>query len=79
MCQLAQAIETSPAAPEVLCLADQFGVCHAPFAPARAYLVEHGFGYVRLLVHDGLGILHTPTADQLMPALPQMGVLSSTP
>ena len=70
MCQLAQAIETAPAPPIVLCMADQFGLCHAPFSTARAYLVEHGWGAVRLLVHDAQGVFHTPTAEDLLPALP---------
>eukprot|EP00966_Prymnesium_polylepis_P138061 3189959-Prymnesium_polylepis.1 len=70
VCQLAQAIETSASKPAVLCMVDQYGVCHAPFAPARAYLVEHGFSDVRLLVHDTEGGFHTPTADELMPTLP---------
>jgi len=72
VCQLAPAIETTDAKPSVLCMADQFGLCHAPFAPARAYLVEHGWGDVRLLVHDSAGVLHTPTAEELMPSLPLM-------
>ena len=48
--QLAQAIEdkggeSGDPRPCVLLLqADQFGVLHAPFAPGRAYLSEHGHG-----------------------------------
>ena len=29
---------------------DQFGIAHAPFAPARAFLVEQGFGPVQVIV-----------------------------
>ena len=29
------------------------GMCHAPFAPARSFLKEYGFGDVKVLVHDG--------------------------
>jgi len=31
---------------------DQFGIAHPPFAPGRAYLVEHGYGHVYVLMHD---------------------------
>eukprot|EP00534_Pseudo-nitzschia_fraudulenta_P001139 CAMPEP_0201126652 /NCGR_PEP_ID=MMETSP0850-20130426/26993_1 /ASSEMBLY_ACC=CAM_ASM_000622 /TAXON_ID=183588 /ORGANISM="Pseudo-nitzschia fraudulenta, Strain WWA7" /LENGTH=418 /DNA_ID=CAMNT_0047395171 /DNA_START=99 /DNA_END=1356 /DNA_ORIENTATION=+ len=31
---------------------DQYGVAHAPFAPARAFLSEHGYEYSHVLVHD---------------------------
>lgn len=73
ICQLAPALEaarTLGTKPLLIVMADQFGVCHAPFAPARAFLVEHGFGAVQLLVHDTAGTLHRTTADELMPALP---------
>lgn len=56
--------------PRVLCLADQHGVCHAPHATARAILVEHGYGDVRVLVHDSDGHAHTPTAAELLPTAP---------
>ena len=54
--QLAQAIEDKgrePGAPcpVLLAQADQFGVLHAPFAPARAYLSEHGHGNCEIAVH----------------------------
>ena len=65
-------------------MADQLGVCHAPTAVARAYLAEHGFGYVRVLIHETLageeggkdgkegggGQLRLLTAEALMPGLP---------
>ena len=63
--------EGRAAKPLVIALADQFGVCHAPFAPARAYLAEHGHGAVRVLTHDENGVLHAPTATELMPGLPK--------
>jgi hypothetical protein len=31
---------------------DQFGLCHAPFAPGRAMLVEQGFGGVTVWMHS---------------------------
>ena len=54
-------------------MSDQFGVLHAPFAPARALLVEHGFGDLRVLRHDEHGELHSHTADELMPQVPTWG------
>ena len=58
------------ARPVLLCMADQYGVCHAPFAPARAFLAEHGCGDCRVLTHDATGVLHILTAEELMPSLP---------
>lgn len=31
---------------------DQFGIAHPPFAPGRAFLVEHGYGHVSVVMHD---------------------------
>ena len=31
---------------------DQYGIAHAPFAPARAFLTEHGFGSCKVILHD---------------------------
>lgn len=40
---------------------DQFGICHAPFAHARSYLSEYGYGEACVTyVHDALGQLHGP-------------------
>lgn len=57
-------------APVLVCMADQFGVCHAPSAAGRAFLAEHGHGACRVMAHDDTGRLHTPTADALMPRVP---------
>lgn len=71
VCQLAPAIAASPSPPAVLCMSDQYGVCHAPFGPARAYLAEHGHGAVRVVAVDSAGQVHVPTAAELMPGLPE--------
>jgi hypothetical protein len=71
VCQLVPAIEAARARghkPTIVCMADQFGVCHAPSAPARAFLVARGHNTVRVLAHDEHGQLHTPTATALLPA-----------
>ena len=83
--QLGPALEAKDAPrARVICMADQLGVCHAPTAVARAYLAEHGFGYVRVLIHEtcageedgkdgkegGGGQLRLLTAEALMPGLP---------
>eukprot|EP00928_Gymnodinium_smaydae_P082179 TRINITY_DN65576_c0_g1_i1.p1 TRINITY_DN65576_c0_g1~~TRINITY_DN65576_c0_g1_i1.p1 ORF type:complete len:350 (+),score=42.29 TRINITY_DN65576_c0_g1_i1:41-1090(+) len=70
VCQLAPAIEASPSPPAYLCMSDHFGVCHAPFAPARAYLLEHGYGACRVLCHDEAGKLHVPRVEDLVPHSP---------
>ena len=68
--QLAPAIEAhrATAPPVVICFADQFGVLHGPFAPARAYLSEFGHVACRVLVHDAGGGLHAPTVAELAPS-----------
>lgn len=71
MCQLAPAISNSASPPKMLCMVDHLGVLHAPFSAARAFLIEHGHGKARVLVHDEFGVLHRPRASELMPSTPQ--------
>lgn len=40
------------ATPLLLVQADQFGIAHAPFAPARAFLTEQGFEHCQIVIHD---------------------------
>lgn len=56
--------------PVVMCLADQYGVCHAPFSNGRALLVEHGCGELRILLADAEGNVCQLTAKELMPGMP---------
>lgn len=37
--------------PSWVLLVDQFGNLHAPFAQARTFLVEHGFGETKIAIH----------------------------
>mmetsp|Transcript_84894 Transcript_84894/g.164637 ORF Transcript_84894/g.164637 Transcript_84894/m.164637 type:complete len:362 (+) Transcript_84894:56-1141(+) len=75
ICQLAPLIdrqkETSP--PMLLCMADQFGVCHAPFSTGRSYLVEHGWGECFVLVQNDAGLFSIPKAADLVPGVPEWG------
>ena len=48
----------------------------ASLIACRAYLSEHGHGATRVLIHDELGVMHAPTAEELLPGLPAMGNLS---
>ena len=48
--QLASHIQES--APVFLVQAAQFGIAHSPFAPARAFLTENGFGNCKILLHE---------------------------
>lgn len=67
----------------VMC--DQFGIAHPPFAGARAYLVEHGFGSASVLIHtmikvdlqqtDKIGWTKIKALD-LIPSSPEMGQLN---
>eukprot|EP00536_Pseudo-nitzschia_multiseries_P008672 jgi/Psemu1/198713/e_gw1.224.91.1 len=50
--QLVPYIEDKDCAPVLIVQADQYGVAHSPFAPARAYLSEHDYGDCRVLLHD---------------------------
>lgn len=59
-----------------LLMVDQFGVCHAPFAQARALLTEHGYDLVKILVHDSDGVLHVIDARSLVPHIDEATILS---
>ena len=54
---------------EVQCIVqvDQFGVAHAPFAPGRALLIEHGFQSIHVLVHVCNGSLSVIKGSDLLP------------
>lgn len=42
---------TAGVAPILLLHVDQFGICHAPHASARAWLTEYGYGDCSMLIH----------------------------
>eukprot|EP01052_Picozoa_sp_SAG31_P005850 SAG31_NODE_264_length_18835_cov_7.543553_1_plen_353_part_00 len=72
---LGRGSERAPSQPPLLLIADQTGLLHAPTAPARALLAEHGRGTVVVAVHarkpDGNGVtVERTTITQLSPALP---------
>ena len=50
--QLVPYIEDSDCPPVLIVQVDQYGVAHSPFAPARAYLSEHGYEDCRIIVHS---------------------------
>ena len=80
VCQLLALIDDRGSAPAVVAHCDQFALCHAPFAPARALLVEGGFGAARVLCHAGRGdgAPEEVRAEALLPALPLMPALGGT-
>ncbi|CAM9865634.1 unnamed protein product, partial [Hapterophycus canaliculatus] len=41
--------------PSWVLLVDQFGNLHAPFAQARTFLLEHGFGETKVAIHEDGG------------------------
>jgi cytidine deaminase len=54
---------------------DQFGLAHPPFAPGRAFLVEHGYGHVEVGMHDfdpehNVLIWKAVMASELAPMVP---------
>jgi cytidine deaminase len=67
--------------PKLLVQTDQFGVIHAPFATARSYLSEFGFGDTKVLISqscqqmvDDVQILQISVCD-LAPSAPDIGAL----
>lgn len=50
--QLVPRLQDKSQALILLVQADQYGIAHSPFAPARAYLSEHGCENCRVPVHD---------------------------
>jgi len=50
--QLAPHFQDQNGTPLLLVQADQYGIAHAPFAPARAFLIEHGFANCQIVLHD---------------------------
>lgn len=55
--QLAPYLQDETHPPILLVQADQYGIAHAPFAPARSFLSEHGYEECRVLLH------HLPPHD----------------
>jgi len=55
--------------PSLVLMSDQFGVLHAPFACARAFLAEHGYEDLKLIVHNRQGCLQKTTIAHLSPQL----------
>lgn len=69
--QLINTMIASVHPPCFLVMLDQFGIAHAPFAQARALLLEHGFSVAPLiLVHARDGACLAVTADSLAPNPP---------
>ena len=83
--QLAPHIEQSSARPVALVQVDSFGIAHAPFASARAFLSEHGYGDCLVIVHSYNQDEHPANLDEIVdvpayelaPDVPDMGDLWS--
>lgn len=66
-----------PVKPVLLAMVDQFGVAHGPFAAARSLLSEHGYGYIKVLIHDSdSGEFVVSTIDDLIPQVKNSHLLS---
>lgn len=63
--QLAPYLQDESYAPVLIVQADQYGIAHSPFAPARAYLSEHGYEDCHVLVHDTSSSSDDDDATQL--------------
>ncbi|CAM9334799.1 unnamed protein product [Ectocarpus fasciculatus] len=50
-------------------LVDQFGNLHAPFAQARTFLSEHGFGETKVAIHEPGGGVVVIKAKELVPGV----------
>lgn len=66
-------------APLAMLQVDQWGVCHAPHARARAWLSERGYGGVVVYAHDRSGALVRTTAERLAPAGPAIVLVAPPP
>ena len=73
--KLCMSMEAASNPPVALLHVDQFGICHAPHAKARAWLHESGRGSTRVLVHNRSdGALAFVTAARLSPAVPMIAL-----
>lgn len=64
-------VSKSTIRPMYLIFTDQFGICHAPHAQARALLTEHGFASAPIiLIHGANGECMAVTAEALSPPPP---------
>lgn len=69
------ASSSAQGAPTVLLMADQYGILHAPFAAARAWLAEYGYGSTLILLHDqDTGLIRKVAALDLSPAAPAISL-----
>mmetsp|Transcript_13811 Transcript_13811/g.21047 ORF Transcript_13811/g.21047 Transcript_13811/m.21047 type:complete len:391 (-) Transcript_13811:327-1499(-) len=91
--QLSTMLESKPQQPKILVQTDQYGVIHTPFATARAYLSEFGYGRCRVLVAQYHSIdsnehedaakeewydIQDVSVDDISPSAPDMGSLHPT-
>jgi hypothetical protein len=56
--------------PVLLIMIDQFGIAHAPFAMARSLLLEHGYAWLQVAVHEDNAdghVLILTTVEKLVP------------
>ena len=51
-CTTATTTTTTTTTPVLIVQADQYGIAHSPFAPARAFLSENGYGQCHVLLHE---------------------------
>lgn len=72
VCQLIRGmlLDCQKNAPLFLCMVDQFGIAHAPFAQARALLSEHGFGSLLVAVHTVADGVLTPCVTSVADLAP---------
>jgi cytidine deaminase len=76
ICQLAPYFEQrksslSDVKPIIICMSDQFGVCHAPFSIGRSYLTENGLEDLAVLCQDKEGNFFEVKAKELVPGVPE--------
>jgi hypothetical protein len=81
ICQLAPYFEqrkssssfssSSDVKPIIICMSDQYGVCHAPFSIGRSYLTENGLEDLAVLCQDKEGNFFEVKAEELVPGVPE--------
>lgn len=67
--------EKADTEPVLIIMIDQYGIAHAPFAQARALLSEHGYGEVKVIVHNAVSRMPEVTTITALTPQPVGGKL----
>jgi hypothetical protein len=78
--QLASHMQESSSPPLLVAQADQYGIAHAPFAPARAFLTERGYGNCHVLIHEApQNVDQSKISDWVLRTIPASALAPNPP